>query len=65
MRNALLEVYTILTIIGVVDSVDVDARVSSHFKEELAWAVGNKLRVISKFQGHRSLFCVVRPLERI
>ena len=27
--------------------VDVDIRVSSHLKEELAWAVGKRLRVIS------------------
>ena len=27
--------------------VDVDVRVSSHLKEELAWAVDKRLRVIS------------------
>ena len=31
----------------VVGVVDIDIRVSSHLKEELAWAVDKRLRVIS------------------
>ena len=29
--------------------VDVDVRVSSHLKEELAWAIDQRLRVISNY----------------
>ena len=37
--------------------VDVDVRVSSHLKEELAWAIDKQLRVISTimlFKKHKS-----------
>ena len=34
--------------------VDVDVRVSSHLKEELAWAIDKWLRVISNYNDSKS-----------
>ena len=34
--------------------VDVDVHVSSHLKEELAWAVDKRLRVISTLKNSKS-----------
>ena len=34
--------------------VDVDVRISSHLKEELTWAVGKQLRVISTIINSKS-----------
>ena len=46
--------------------VDVDVRVSSHFKEELAWAVDKRLRVISTVLPHMRISahtCMGVPYE--
>ena len=34
--------------------VDIDVRLSSHLKEELAWAVDKQLQVICYFKSNRS-----------
>ena len=40
--------------------VDVDVRVSSHLKEELAWAVDKRLRVISTIMLFKKTVRVLR-----